>query len=178
MNFFYANRFKSALWLIPVLIAGAFAHLIVIPLAEKTIELRMTTVKLSSHKYEKAWLDSVNAALEFKVKKLSAHLHELKSRTISPKEIEGAADHIRNILTQSGVDVIKSSPVLIDDPDLSILTVTFQGTTNFDNLMNFFEVLKNDFSQYSIERMTVRKSRGILNYSMIFRIFSFNGNKS
>ncbi len=153
------KKWIISIWLLPVLVIGAFCHIAFLPLAHNVGQLQEQVQFMERNVYQKAWLDSLETMLKQQNRELISYLSRFKKKTIPIEPPENSADNIRRFFTASGLKVIRISFSSSGDHTLSRLSVKLDGSAQYSYLMSFFKKLKKEFPQYFIERMSVRRGR-------------------
>lgn len=170
------EKWRLASWVIPALLAVAFAHQVLLPLAGRLAEARGRLASLRENTYVPAWLDSTQAALAAERDLLkSFHASRRASLTVD-SSVQGTVDRIRALAQTSGIEVIKTTPVLADADSLGLLKVKVEGYVRFAGLLDYFGVLRGGHPDLFLEEMLIRqggeRSGGRLEASLILHTYS------
>ncbi len=191
------TRFKAAAWLLPVVLVSGFVLFILLPLHDK---ITQTEVRLSIKRqnvYEKNWLDSVQTLLYSEVQSLRAHKGKIEGRLVDSVSIQNLSDEIRQLFTNSGIDVhtvksvIKNSlphqttskslpgnereTTINPDSPYQIITIGVDGSGHFTDVYKLLKTLRLSHPQYAVETMTLRRSRKNIFLSIPVTIYVKSG---
>ncbi|MFC1584987.1 hypothetical protein ACFL5V_05525 [Fibrobacterota bacterium] len=171
------SRLKAALWLAPVCILGMAGHWTVLPLARETGTLEQNIRTGESNVYESGWLDSVSLGLNKKISLMRATLRDIQKRSVNLEDVQSRVDEVRQIVTGSGLEVLEIKPSLLQKEAFRLLSIRIDGITGFPPLMDLFRKLNEEHPEYAIEKMTVRKTRSSLRYTIYVSAFSIKTGK-
>jgi len=169
----WERRLKAAMWLLPVLLLGAVAHWYVLPMAQKINTLEKEIIEGEQNVYETSWLDSVQAGLTDQINDIKKFLNEIDPRIVDFTSLQAVTDKVRRIFSGSGLTVLRIRPSVFNHDGLRQITIRVDGITSYSALIKLFKKLSTKYPQYSIERMTVRKIRRGLNFSIFISAYDF-----
>lgn len=153
----WRERWRLAAWLGPVLLVAAFAHQALLPLAADLSAARAALAGLRENTYEAAWLDSTQAALEAETALLRTFHASRRAALASDSSVQAATDRIRALAQRSGIEVIKTTPMLARSESLGVLKVKVEGYSRFPDLVAFFRTLRRGHPDLFLEEMLVRQ---------------------
>lgn len=170
------EKWRLASWVIPALLAVAFAHQILLPLAGRLAEARGRLASLRENTYVPAWLDSTQASLAAERDLLKAFHASRRASLTTDSSVQGTVDRIRALAQRSGIEVIKTTPVLASADSLGLLKVKVEGYARFSGLLDYFAVLRGGHPDLFLEEMLLRqggeRSAGRLEASLILHTYS------
>ncbi len=153
----WRDRWTAAAWVGPALLAAVFAHQVLLPLAARHTETQAALATLRENTYEAGWLDSTQAALTEETALLKA-FHDSRRASLSrDSSVQSATDRIRALAQGSGIEVIKTTPVLARSDSLGVLKVKVEGYSRFADLQAFFKVLRKGHPDLFLEEMQIRQ---------------------
>lgn len=172
----WRERWRLAAWMAPAVLASAIAHQALLPLAATLSEARASLGALKENTYEASWLDSTQAALQEETALLKAFYASRRTSLSSDSSVQTAVDRIRALAQKSGIEVIKTTPVLGRADSLGLLKVKVEGYSRFPALLDFFQVLRGGHPDLFLEEMLVRqggeRSGNRLETSLILHTYS------
>lgn len=151
------ERWRLASWIGAASLAVLFAHQGILPLAERLSEARSELALLKENTYEASWLDSTQAALREEVELLKAFHASRRASLSSDSSVQSAVDRIRALAQASGIEVIKTTPVLAHADSLGVLKVKVEGYSRYPGLMDFFSVLRRGHPDLFLDGMLIRQ---------------------
>ena len=170
-DYLWNSRLKAAIWLAPVLIMFFVVNVIVLPWAYKIQESEQILLNARQNIFEQSWLDSVQVNLENQHSILTQFFSEIKTKIACYPSRQELTDEVRKVVLKTGVDITKIQTKLIKAAGLYKMDVKVEGNSNYKALQSLFRTIRNTYPQYVIDRMTVRKSRQGLNYTIFISIY-------
>lgn len=174
--FLWRDRWRVAAWVGPALLAAVFAHQALLPLAARLTESRAALATLRENTYEAGWLDSTRAALTAETALLRTFHASRRASLASDSSVQAATDRIRALAQGSGIEVIKTTPVLARSDSLRVLKVKVEGYSRFPDLLAFFRALRSGHPDLFLEEMLIRqggeRSGNRLEASLILHTYS------
>jgi hypothetical protein len=171
----WEDRWRIAAWILPSLLLVAVAHQSLLPLAVRLGEVRGQIATLRENRYEPAWLDSTRAALEADVASLSAFKSARESALNRDSNVQATVDRIRGLAQASGVEVVKTVPIVGRADSLGLLKVRIEGLTRYAGLLDFFAKLKREHPDLFPEEMLIRqggeRSGGRLEANLVLHVY-------
>ncbi len=172
----WASRWRLASYLLPSLILVIFAHKAILPFLTNFREIRSQVTLLSENKYEAGWLDSTENVLRSEVKKLKDFQTNRESALSHEENVQINVDRIRSLAQKSGIEVIKTTPILSRAEPLSLIKVKIEGFTLFSGLLDFFDTLQLSHPDLFLEEMLIRqgadRAKGRLESNLILNIYN------
>jgi hypothetical protein len=169
------DRWRIAAWVVPALLLVAFAHQAVLPLAARLRDAREQLRVLRENTYEPAWLDSTKGALRGDVEALAAFQASRESALNRDSSVQATIDRIRGLAQKSGIEVIKTTPILAKADSLSLLKVRIEGFSRYSGLLGFFATLKTGHPDLFPEEMLIRqggeRANGRLEGHMVLHVY-------
>jgi hypothetical protein len=153
----WEDRFRIASWVLPALLLVVFAHQALLPLATRLRDARSRLAVLRENIYEPAWLDSTRAALQKDVEALSAFRASREGALNRDANVQATVDRIRGLAQQSGIEVVKTTPVLAKADSLRMLKIRIEGFTRYGGLLDFFTRLKVEHGDLFPEELLIRQ---------------------
>ncbi len=171
----WEDRWRIGAWILPAALLAVFANQALLPLAGRLREVRAQVATLRENRYEPAWLDSTRAALEKDVAALSAFKRQREDALNRDSSVQATVDRIRGLAQASGIEVVKTTPVLGKADSLRLLKVRIEGFCRYASLMDFFGDLKRGHEDIFPEEMVIRqggdRSNGRLEANLVLHVF-------
>lgn len=155
----WESRWRMAAWLAPALMLVAFAHKAVLPLATRVRDARDQVASLRENTYEQGWLDSTQRSLGTEVELLKAFHAHRQGALIKAGSPQATVDRIRNLAQKSGMEVVKTTPVLAKADPLNLLKVRMEGFVRYPGLLVLFDSLEARNPDLFLEEMLLRQGR-------------------
>jgi hypothetical protein len=154
---FWEDRWRIAAWILPAALVTAFAHLAGLPLAAKYRDAREQLENLRENTYEPAWLDSTRGALEKDVTALTAFHASREAALNRDSSVQATIDRIRGLAQKSGIEVVKTTPILGKADSLRLIKVRVEGFARYGGLLAFFTALKAGHPDLYLDEMLIRQ---------------------
>jgi len=155
----WEDRWRISAWLVPAITAVAFAHYAVLPLASRLQESRSRLETLRENTYVPAWLDSTRASLALDAEALREFSSAREAALTSGGGVQATVDRIRGLAQGSGIEVVKTTPVLGKSGALRLIKVRIEGYSRYPGLLAFFHTLKTSHPDLYLEEMIIRQGR-------------------
>lgn len=153
----WRERWRLGAWVVPALLAVLFAHQVLLPLAGRLGEARVGLSSLKENTYESSWLDSTEAALREEVMLLKAFHASRRAALASDSSVQAAVDRIRALAQSSGIEVIKTTPIIARVDSLALLKVRVEGYSRYAGLLQLFSVLGGSHPDLFLDGMLIRQ---------------------
>lgn len=153
----WRERWRLGAWVVPAVMAVFFAHHVLLPLAGRLGEARAGLSALKENTYESSWLDSTQAALREEAMLLKAFHASRRAALASDSSVQAAVDRIRALAQGSGIEVIKTTPIISRVDSLALLKVRVEGYARYSGLLDLFSVLRKDHPDLYLDEMLIRQ---------------------
>lgn len=153
----WEDRWRIAAWIVPALLLVAVAHRALLPLAERLLEVRGQLAVLEENRYEPAWLDSTRAALVSDVAALHGFKRAREGALNRDSSVQMTVDRVRALAQASGIEVIKTTPILGKADSLGLLKVRIEGFSRYGGLLGFFSAMRKSNPDLFPEEMVIRQ---------------------
>ena len=171
----WEDRWRIGAWILPAALLAGFANQTLLPLAGRLRDERSQVATLRENRYESRWLDSTRAALEQDVAALTAFKQAREGALNRDSSVQATVDRIRGLAQASGIEVVKTTPILGKADSLRVLKVRIEGFARYGSLMDLFAKLKRNHEDIFPEEMVVRqggdRSGGRLEASVVMHVF-------
>lgn len=172
----WRDRWRLASWVVPALLVVVFAHQALLPMASRLTEARGRLYALKENTYESTWLDSTQAALREEAGLLKAFHDSRRAALARDSSVQSAVDRIRALAQTSGIEVIKTTPVIARADSLGLLKVKVEGYCRYPGLIGFFAELRGNHPDLYLDEMLIRqggeRSGGRLETSLVLHAYS------
>jgi hypothetical protein len=142
---------------LPAFLLAAFADRAALPLAVRLRDVHNQLTTLRENTYEPAWLDSTREALAKDVAALEAFKISREGALNRDSSIQATVDRIRRLAQSSGMEVIKTTPILGKADSLRLLKVRIEGLARYPGLVDLFKVLRKSNPDLFPEEMLIRQ---------------------
>ncbi|MDB5049721.1 MAG: hypothetical protein JWO30_2792 [Fibrobacteres bacterium] len=153
----WEDRWRILAWVLPAFLLVAFADQVALPLAVRLRDVHSQLATLRENTYVPAWLDSTREALAKDVDALEAFKASREGALNRDSSIQATVDRIRRLAQSSGMEVIKTTPILGKADSLRLLKVRIEGLTRYPGLVELFKVLRRSHPDLFPEEMLVRQ---------------------
>lgn len=155
----WEDRWRIASWILPSLLIVAVGQRSLLPLAERLRDARGQIATLRENRYEPAWLDSTRSALERDVSSLTAFKKAREGALNRDSSVQATVDRVRALAQASGIEVVKTTPVLAKADSLGLLKVRIEGFARYPALLKFLSSARAAHPDLFPEEMTLRQGR-------------------
>lgn len=153
----WEDRWRIAAWILPALLLTAVAHRALLPLAGNLRDVRAQMALLAENRYEPAWLDSTRAALETEVELLKGFKQAREGALNRDAGVQATVDRVRALAQASGIEVIKTTPIIGKADSLGLLKVRIEGFARYGSLLDFFSRARAGNPDLFPEEMIIRQ---------------------
>ncbi|HKP97692.1 MAG TPA: hypothetical protein VJ385_18265 [Fibrobacteria bacterium] len=153
----WEDRWRILAWVLPACLLVLFADRVALPLAVRLRDSRSQLASLRENTYEPAWLDSTRDALRKDVEALRAFQVSREGALNRDSSIQATVDRVRRLAQGSGMEVVKTTPILAKADSLRLLKVRIEGFSRYAGLMELFRVLKDGHPDLFPEEMLIRQ---------------------
>lgn len=153
----WRERWRLGAWVVPALLAVVFAHQVLLPLAGRLGEAKVGLSALKENTYESSWLDSTQAALQEETLLLKAFHASRRAALASDSSVQAAVDRIRALAQGSGIEVIKTTPIISRVDSLTLLKVRIEGYARYSGLIGLFADLGRNHPDLFLDEMLIRQ---------------------
>jgi hypothetical protein len=171
----WEDRWRIGAWILPAALLAVFANQALLPLAKRLGSVRAQVAGLRENRYEPAWLDSTRASLAKDVDALAAFKSARESALNRDSSVQATVDRIRGLAQTSGIEVVKTTPILGRADSLRVLKVRIEGFSRYPSVMDFFAKLKRHHEDIFPEEMVIRqggdRSNGRLEATLVLMVF-------
>jgi hypothetical protein len=126
-------------------------------LAERLRDARGQIATLRENRYEPAWLDSTRTALQKDVSALTAFKKAREGALNQDSSVQATVDRVRALAQSSGIEVVKTTPILSRADSLGLLKVRIEGYARYPALLKFFSQTRAGHPDLFPEEMTLRQ---------------------
>jgi hypothetical protein len=155
----WEDRWRIAAWILPAILIVAFLRQSLLPLAERLRDARGQIAALRENRYEPAWMDSTRAALARDVEVLTAFKKAREGALGRDSTVQAAVDRVRALAQSSGIEVVRTTPILAKADSLRLLKVRIEGSCRYPGLLRFFSRARAEHPDLFPEEMVIRQGR-------------------
>jgi hypothetical protein len=171
----WEDRWRILAWVLPAFLLAAFADQVGLPLAVRLRDAQTRLVTLRENTYEPAWLDSTRDALRKDVEALEAFRSSREGALNRDSSIQATVDRIRRLAQNSGMEVVKTTPILAKADSLRLLKVRIEGFSRYTGLVDLFTVLRRSHPDLFPEEMLIRqggdRANGRLEGQLVIHVY-------
>lgn len=171
----WEDRWRILAWVMPALLLAAVADRALLPLAANLRDARAQLAMLRENRYEPAWLDSTRSALESDVELLKAFKSAREGALNRDGSVQATVDRVRGLAQASGIEVIKTTPIVGKADSLGLLKVRIEGFARYGGLLDFFGSVGKSNPDLFPEEMTIRqggeRSGGRLEAVLVIHVY-------
>jgi hypothetical protein len=153
----WEDRWRISAWIVPSLLIVAVIQRSLLPLAERLRDARGQIAVLRENRYETAWLDSTRTALERDVSALAGFKKARESALNRDSSVQATVDRVRALAQSSGIEVVKTTPILSKADSLGLLKVRIEGFARYPALLKFFSRARAENPDLFPEEMILRQ---------------------
>jgi hypothetical protein len=153
----WEDRWRILAWILPAILIVAVGQRSLLPLAGRLRDARGQIATLRENRYEPAWLDSTRAALQNDVSVLTAFKNAREGALSNDSSVQATVDRVRALAQSSGIEVLKTTPILSKADSLGLLKVRIEGSARYPALLRFFTRARAEHPDLFPEEMTVRQ---------------------
>ncbi len=175
----WEDRWRIAAWILPALLIVGVVRQSLLPLAERLRDARGQIAALRENRYEAAWLDSTRKALQGDVSALSGFKAAREGALNRDSSVQATVDRVRALAQTSGIEVVKTTPILTKADSLGLLKVRIEGFARYPALLRFFSRIRAEQPDLFPEEMNLRqggeRSEGRLD--AVLNVYVYNRRK-
>jgi hypothetical protein len=153
----WEDRWRILAWVAPALLMALFADLALLPLAARLRDAQAQLAGLRENIYERSWLDSTRQSLRRDVDALQAFKSARESALNRDGSVQATVDRVRRVAQGSGMEVVKTTPILAKADSLRLLKVRIEGFSRYQGLLDLFASLRKDHPDLFLEEMLIRQ---------------------
>jgi hypothetical protein len=155
----WEDRWRILSWILPAFLIVAVVQRSLLPLAERLRDARGQIASLRENRYEPAWLDSTRNALQRDVSALAAFKKAREGALNRDSSVQATVDRVRGLAQSSGMEVVKTTPILAKADSLGLLKVRIEGFARYPALLKFFSRARAEHPDLFPEEMSLRQGR-------------------
>lgn len=153
----WEDRWRILAWILPAALIAVFADRAVLPMAGRLRDAHAQLAMLRENTYEAAWLDSTRDALSSEVRALREFRDSREGALNRDSSTQATVDRIRRLAQASGMEVVKTTPILAREDSLRLLKVKIEGYSHYPGLLALFRDLREGHPDLFPEEMILRQ---------------------